>query len=320
MITLPSNKYLGTLTNLIAYAEVANTSERGKVGDFVDSFQSIAVENGDGKVINSADYLDVEDLSGTSSLLSTKKPTTNEQYISVENYKVIPLTLNKYLMRGAFVNESQLADFVGFVMGLMQATKTAFLSEEIIKKIEGYTPTQSTQTVTIHTINTSSLTDPAQLNQANIFNAKAVQEAMLNVIDAIGFPTNKYNDLAYKETIDMNSMKLIIKVSEQNKILVNSLAELLNSDKITDADKWGSTYKVPDEQFTSKTNEFTAWLMHKNKVQYGYFYQVATSFFDGSTLNENDWLHFAYYLAIVNALPCVCFKIVADITPTALVA
>ena len=48
MITLSANRFLGALTNLIAYSQVANTTERGRVGDFVNSFQDINVENGDG--------------------------------------------------------------------------------------------------------------------------------------------------------------------------------------------------------------------------------------------------------------------------------
>ena len=152
MITLSANRFLGALTNLIAYSQVANTTERGRVGDFVNSFQDINVENGDGKVVLASDLLDVNDLSGTSSLLSSNPPTVNEQYVSVENYKVIPMTINKYLMRGAFVEEDQLANFVGYLMSIMRTTKTAYLSEEIIKKLKSYEPTLETQTLTINTI------------------------------------------------------------------------------------------------------------------------------------------------------------------------
>ena len=317
MITLAANVFLGALTNLIAYSQVANTTERGRVGDFVNSFQNINVENGDGKVVLSADLLNVNNLSGTSSLLTTTLPTVNEQYVSVENYKVIPMTINKYLMRNAFVAEDQLANFTGYLMSIMPATKTAYLSAAIIAELEAYTPTQATQTVTVHTIDTTGLVDPAQLEAANRYNANAIQKAFINTLNAMSFPTAKYNDLAYKEIIDYSSLKLIIKSSENNNIVVDSLAYLLNSDKITEAQKWSDTYAVPDEQFTG-AGTTVAWLMHKDKIQFGYFYEVATEFFDGSTLNQQEWLHFAYYLDTIDALPAVCFEISADITPAAL--
>jgi len=220
-------------------------------------------------------------------------------------------------MRGAFVEEGQLANFIGYLMGMMQATKTAYLSEELIKEIEAYTPTQATQIVTINTINTTNLTDPMQLEVANRYNANAIQKAFIKALQAMSFPTSKFNDLSYKEVMDFKSLKLIIKAEQDVDIVVDSLAYLLNSDKITEAQRWGATYVVPEEQFTGDS-EFVAWLMHNKKIQYGYFYEVATSFFDGSTLNQNDWLHFAFYLDTINAYPAICFKLNPSITPSAL--
>ena len=318
MITLSANKFLGALTNLIAYSQIANTTEEGRVGQFVNSFQDINVENGDGKVVLSSDLLNVEDLSGTSTLLESNLPTVDEQYISVENYKVIPMTINRYLMRNAFVDETQLANFVGYLMSIMRTTKTAYLSNAIIEKLESYTPTQATQTVTVHTINTANLTDPMQLQQAKTYNANAIQKELIKLLNNLSFPTNKYNDLSFTEIIDYKSLKFIVRSSTDADILIDSLAFLLNSDKITEAQKWGDTYVIPDEQFTTLDSSIVGWLMHDKKVQFGYFYEVATEFFDASTLNQNDWLHFAYYLDIVNALPAIEIKISADITPSAL--
>ena len=320
MITLNSNAFLGAITNLISYSTYANTTEAGRVGDFVNSFQDINVENGDGKVVLASDLLTVGNLSGTSSLLTSTPPTVSEQYIPVTNYKVIPMTINRYLMRNAFVEETQLANFVGYLMSVMRTTKTAYLSDEIITELEAYTPTQATQTVTVHVFDTSSLLDPAQLQQANTYNANAINKAFINVLNGMAFPTDEYNDLAYKEIIDYNSLKLIVRGSVDNDIIVDSLATLLNSDKITEAQRWSETYVVPDGQFSStfQSGNVIAWLMHNKKIQFGYFYEVATEFFDASTLNQNDWLHFAYYLDTVDAYPAVVFEISADMTPAAL--
>ena len=318
MITLSANRFLGALTNLIAYSQVANTTEAGRVGEFVNSFQDINVENGDGKVVLASDLLSVKDLSGTSSLLQSNLPTVNEQYVSVENYKVIPMTINKYLMRNAFTKEDQLANFVGYLMSIMRTTKTAYLSDEIIKKLKAYEPTLETQTLTIDIINTSGLSDPMQLNQAKIYNANIINEKLIDLLNSMAFPTNKYNDLAYKEIIDYSSMKFIVRSSENSRILVNSIASLLNSDKITQAQKWGETFVIPDEQFDDMSANKIGWFMHDKKVQFGYFYEVATEFFDGSTLNQNDWLHFAYYLDIIDAYPAVEIILNPSITPAAL--
>lgn len=318
MITLSANKFLGALTNLIAYSQVANTTEEGRVGEFVNSFQDINVENGDGKVVLASDLLEVDDLSGTSTLLQNNLPTVNEQYISVTNFKVVPMSINRYLMRGAFVKEDQLANFIGYLMSIMRTTKTAYLSDAIIKELEGYTPTQATQTLTIHLINTTGLNDPMQLQQANIFNANKIQKELIKLLNSMAFPTDKYNDLQYREIINYNTMKFIVKSSTNSDLIVDSLATLLNSDKITEAQRWGDTYVIPDEQFTTLNENTVGWLMHDKKVQFGYFYEVATEFFDASTLDQRNWLHFSYYLDTVDAFPCVVLKVAYDITPSQL--
>lgn len=318
MITLTANKFLGALTNLIAYSQVANTTERGRVGDFVNSFQDINVENGNGKVVLASDLLQVNDLGANSTILNNVPPTVNEQYVPVTNYKVIQMTINQYLMRGAFVEVEQLANFVGYLMSVMRATKTAYLSDELIEELEAYTPTQASQTVTINIIDTSGLADPAQLESARRYNANAIQKAFINVLNAMSFPTNKYNDLTYREIIDFSSLKLIMKQGTNSDIVVDSLAYLLNSDKITEAQRWGETFVIPDEQFTNNDASIVAWLMHNKKIQFGFFYEVATEFFDASTLNQQDFLHFAYYLDTVDAYPAVVFKISATIDPAPL--
>lgn len=316
MITLNANLFLGAWTNLIAYVQTAYTMDEGNISPFVNSFEDISVPNGDGKVIRSADVPSVANYSATSSLLTVSAPTVQEQYISVENYKVVPMTINKYLMRGAFVAEDQLAEFTAYLLSSMRTAKTIHLSNAILAEIVGYTPTQATQTVTINLFDTTGLLDPAQLERANTYNAKAIQKAFINVLNDFGFDTTAYNDLALTEVIDASKLKLIIKNSTNTDILVDSLAQLLNSNKITDAQKWGKQFAIPDSKLTGAS--YDAWLMHDKKIQFGYFYEVATSFFDGSNLNQQDWLHFAYYLDTVDAYPCVCFVLSASLTPAAL--
>ena len=76
---------------------------------------------------------------------------------------------------------------------------------------------------------------------------------------------------------------------------VDTLATLLNSSEIT--------RNVPIELVTMDysqiglitVNPNVAFLLSKDKVQYGYFYQVATQFFDASNLNTQNWLHFSDY-------------------------
>lgn len=317
-ITLNVNRFLGTLTNLIAYSQVADTAERGNMSKLVDSCRDINVDNGDGKVILSANLPAVSDLSGQSSLLTSKPPEVDEQYVSVTNFKVIQMTINRYLVRGAFVDETQMATFVAYLLSIMRTAKEAFIYKQLVNLIASYVPTQSSQTVTIDIIDTSTLADPAQLNQANIYNANKIQKEFIRILNEMGAPTDKFNDNQFTEVIDLKSLNLFVKGNTNNDIIVDSLAFLLNSNKITEEQKWNDTIVIPNGQFEEDEPNTIAWLAHKKKFQHGSFYEVATSFFDASTLNQSDWLHFAYYLGIIDAYPAVKFVINKSIQPSAL--
>lgn len=305
MITLNANKFLGTITNLVGTQQTADTMQGGELGEFVNSFQDINVENGDGKVIYSSDIYDVLDLNANvSSLLTSNPPDVKEQYINVTRYKVIPLTINRYLTRNAFVQENQLAYFVAHLIAVMESTKLIHMANDIIAEIEAYEPTNDAQTVEL-ALETIEDTDSAETIEAkNRLNAKKIFKALINKSHDVSWDSNEYNDDKFTEIINNNEMKVIIKTEDNTDMVVDALATLLNSAKITDAEKWGRTFAVPSRKFNN-SEDVVAWFMHNKKIQFGYFYNVATSFFDGSTLNEQDWLHFSYYLDTVNAYPCI---------------
>lgn len=305
MITLNANKFLGTITNLVGTQQTADTMQGGELGEFVNSFQDINVENGDGKVVYSSDIYDVLDLNASqSSLLTSNPPDVKEQYIPVTRYKVIPLTINRYLTRNAFVKEDQLAYFVAHLMAVMESTKLIHMSNDIIAEIEAYVPTNDAQTVELD-LEEILENDTADVIEAkNRLNAKKIFKALINKSHDVSWDSNEYNDDGFTEIINNNEMKVIIKTEDNTDMVVDALATLLNSAKITDAERWGKTFAVPKRKFQN-SEDVVAWFMHNRKVQFGYFYNVATSFFDGSTLNEQDWLHFSYYLDTVNAYPCI---------------
>lgn len=311
---LPVNKWLGTLTNLVAYAETANTLQDGNMNAFIESYRSTNVDFGAGKVIRSIDPADVSDLSQTSTLLTQATPDVREETLFVTNYKVVQMSINEYLLRGAFVNETQMATFIAEILASMRASKQIYLYRALIDAQEAYAPTQLTQTVTVNMYDVNGLVG-ADLQNTLAYNSNQIYKAFLNTMTEMGAPTSAFNDQtpALTEIINYDELKLVINSYFNNSMIVDSLASLLNSGKITDAIKWGETYVIPQAQLdTSNRTTVIGWLEHRLKIQFGYFYEVATSFFDASTLTTNNWLHFAYYMGEVDALPAV--KFVANVT------
>lgn len=315
-ITLNVNKFLGALTNLIAYAQTAITLEKGNVNRLIESCRDIDCENGDGKVVLSADVLSVGDLSESSTLLTTVKPTVDEQYIPITGYKVVQLTINKYLMRGAFVEESAMSGFIAYLNTVMKKTKDIYIYNLLVNAYNSYVPKQTTQTVTVNLYNTSGATGE-DLLALQTYNTNQMYNALIMTLTEMGADTSAYNDLGFTELIDYSSLKFVANSYFNTQMIINTLATLLNSGKITEEQKWSETIVIPQNKMsTANKSSVIGWLGHNKKIQFGYYYNVATSFFDGSNLNQNNWLHFSYYLGSVNAYPMVIFKAVYTDPPT----
>lgn len=308
-ITLAVNKFIGTLTNLIGYAQVADTLERGELDRFVSSCQDVNVTHGDGKVVMSVNVMNVTDLPTNSTLLTSVPPDIREQYIPVDAFKTIQTTVNKYLMRGAFTDEYAAANLYAFIREAMESTKRIWMYNVLVGKYNAYDPEQASQTVTVDLIDITGITEPTEIKAAKTLNTNTMYERLIQVLTEMGADTTAYNDLGLTEVIDYKSLKFVANSYFNGQMIVNTLATLLNSDLITEAQKWSSTYVIPQGKFTeANKNTVIGWLGHNKKIQFGYFYNVATSFFDASTLNQSDWLHFSYYCDEVDALPMVVFK------------
>lgn len=317
MITLNVNKFLGALTNLITYVEVADvlkldTLKLNKICKKND------IKYGDGKVIRSADIPTVANMPTVSTVLTTVSPVVNEEYISLSGFKTIQLTINKFLLRGAFLNEYELGDFTSYLLKTMRASKQAHIFDQLVNLIDTYTPTNAEQTKTITMFNTTGLLDPMQLQMAQTYNTNAFIKELLKVQAKLNTPYNKFNDNSQTEIISNDDMVLVATDELSNDLLVDTFAKLFNSGKITEKFQYGESVVIPSDLLTNLGATFLCYLAHKDKFQYGYAFEVATEFFDPSTLNVNNFLHFAYYIGSVKAYPCIKFEADYTLTPTAL--
>lgn len=317
MITLNANKFLGALTNLIAYVEVADVLKLDTL-KLNKMCKKSDIRYGDQKVIRSADIPSVTNMPTTSTLLSVVSPTVNEQALALSGFKTVQLTVNEYLLRGAYLNEYEMSDFISYLLKTMRAAKQKHIFDQLVYLIDNYTPTNAEQTITINMFDTTGLLDPAQLQMAQTYNTNAFLKALLKVQTKLNTPYNKFNDNTQTEIIANEDMNLIATDDLANNLLVDTFARLFNSGKITEKFQYGDSVVIPSDLLTTLGATFLCYLAHKDKFQYGYAFEVATSFFDSSTLNTNNWLHFAYYIDSVDAYPCIKFVADYTMTPTAL--
>lgn len=302
MITLNANKFIGTISNLIIYTKYYDKYKLGGgIQELLDAFRSDDVERGDGVIVRTAGLPTVKDLNvDASSLLDVNKPTITEQYLPVSNFKVIPLTLNEQIMGMSFSEEYALANFTGYLIGLMGVAKSLYMYEELSKTIAGYKDGNANNTF-FKTIDIEGFAKPTENltavedNAIRLSNAKAVYRILIETITSAGIGSLEGTDesIAYDTPSDM---VCLIPPKMMSTLDVDALATLLNSNVLTsninvkfinwDFSKWKKD---------SGDNDYTLILLDKSAIQYGFKYQLATSFFDSSNLNTNRFLHFAYY-------------------------
>lgn len=308
-ITLNANKFVGTLSNLICYTFYKDNYHLGdNIDALLEAFRSDDTINGDGKLVLTSDLPVVKDLVvNTSTLLTSVPPIIQEQYIPVTKFKYIQLTVNRYLMRGGFEDEYAMANLISYLLNNMRIAKRLQLKSDIETVItEILTNNPTTQTVAGLTKPTTNPT-AVELNAVRTYNTNLIYRTLLSVIQKLGLGyelnvTDKTSDNDTFEAYERpDNIVCLISPSTMASMDVDTLATLLNSNKITQ--------KINVNFIENETiDDGKVLLLSKDKIQYGYFYQVATSFFDASNLNQQDFLHFSYYCDQIERAPAVLIK------------
>lgn len=308
-ITLNANKFIGTLSNLICYTFYKDNYHLGdNIDALLEAFRSDDTVNGDGKLVLTSDLPVVKDLVvNTSTLLTSVLPTIQEQYIPVTKFKYIQLTVNRYLMRGGFEDEYAMAILISYLLNNMRIAKRLQLKtdiETVIAEILKNNPTK--QTVTGLTRPTGTPT-AVELNAVRTYNTNLIYRTILTVIQmlGLGYKLNVTDVTTGNDTFEAyerpDNIVCLVEPSTMASMDVDTLATLLNSNKITQKINVNfiENEAIPDGEVL---------LLSKDKIQYGFFYQVATSFFDASNLNQQDFLHFSYYCDQIERAPAVLIK------------
>lgn len=308
-ITLNANKFVGTLSNLICYTFYKDNYHLGdNIDALLNAFRSDDTINGDGKLVLTSDLPVVKDLVvNTSTLLTSVPPVIQEQYIPVTKFKYIQLTVNRYLMRGGFEDEYAMANLISYLLNNMRIAKRLQLKndiETVIAEILTNNPTKQTVTGLARPTGTPTA---VELNAVRTYNTNLIYRTILTVIQmlGLGYKLNVTDKTTGNDTFEAyerpENIVCLVEPSTMASMDVDTLATLLNSNKITQ--------KINVNFIENEAIDYgTVLVLSKDKIQYGYFYQVATSFFDASNLNQQDFLHFSYYCDQIERAPAVLIE------------
>lgn len=310
MITLNANKFIGALTNLIAYTRALDTQDTRGLDRLLDTFRGPNLPTGDGYVVRSTGIPTVSDLdTANSSVLTVVKPAVLEQYIPVKAYKKVQVTINDYLMRGAFNRESAMGELVGLILKSMRTAEKLYLYNMVVGNatsgLSGLAvgANLSGDEALSFNINITGIADsdsatPQERLSARTYNTKAFVRQLIATIKRI--ERGEYEGMnGVQSLIGRDKLVCIMTDDMLASLDVDLMASLLNSEYLNDPIK--VKIITISEWKNEASKDSTVLLMQDDAYIYGFFYEVATTFFDPSNLNTNNWLHFSYYEGVVKA-------------------
>ena len=289
-LTMNVNEFLGTITNLIVNTRVLNTLS-DSVRPIVKSMLKEASPYGDQDRFLSADILDDGDYAEESTLLTVAKPTTNEETISLTDQKKWKVSLTRYLLQGAFVDEYALSSFYNLLISLLTKTKNVFLYNKVIGALMDWKPTLATQTITVSVAAADSDEE----------RAKAIYLALKDVYINMLAPNTIYNDIAFTEDTTIEDLNFYVNSKYENMLEVAANAYAYN---LSELKKWlGERKHIVPSKYMDEDNETTiGWIWHSDKYQIRPFFDVATSFFDADNLVQHQYIHSWFKSGYVKAL------------------
>lgn len=305
-MTLTDNQFFTGLVNLALFMKLIATNTSAEPDNFVNNFATETLAFGDTKLFPFSDLPSVSDYSETTSLLNVTKVDVNEEKLSVSVKKVIKSSYPLYILEMAFTDESGMNNFVGYILGQMYSAKTDYLYDMIRDDLYAKVyKTTNKQTHNVSLIDTSNITDPVELNNAELINQKRIALAIQNDIDNISVFNTQYNDKGYKQALSIGDLRLIVSATFDNEQVVNLFAQLLRSDYIEKSFKKPEKIKIPQIKIPNGGEIVIGWIMHKYHYQYFYKFVHMGSFFDTSNLSVNGFLHFWVGKGHLDNLPAV---------------
>lgn len=317
---LNDNSYYTGLTNLALYIAMYTTNKSDATKRTIDAFTSESLEYGDTKVFRALPFPDVYDYSSQSSLLGNYTPKFTptggatvvnaiEETLSIDQFKVIKNTYNARMLETAVKSEYGANEFIAIVLGNIEAAKNDFLYNLIVDKLFDATYGKEEE---IELLDMDNITAPTEIQAAETINNKRISLVLQKVIDSMTHYSTDFNKYGLKQSVDLSDMRLVVIQPYKNKAVVDLFAELLNSKYISENFPRPEMVTIPETKASESKGydeDIIAILMHKDCIQLFYKLVYMGEFFDPSTLNVNNFLHFWFCLGQVEQLPSCVFKV-----------
>lgn len=233
---LNSNEIYSVIYNMIISQTVFASPIKGTYS-LADKFRKDGGLYGDTKLFYSVQIGKVEDWgndSEASNLLALQRPTApNCQAVTIDVFKKIWLTVDNFLSKRAWGDESAFSQFNSVVLATMRDTKRVYEATmmNVFIGTEETSTGKQTKTITVTTGTASLASDKeaaARIEAQEI--AKGIADLMIDVCDI----NKDYNDLQYLRSYDEGELMFVVNADWYNKLTKLDLPTIFHKDGLMD--------------------------------------------------------------------------------------
>lgn len=243
--TLNKNEIYTTLFNMIISQEIFN-DRISKGEDLVDLARTNGGLYGDTKLYYAADVLKSEEWTGdeeASNLLAINRAKDPEvQKITLDKFRIIPLTLDNYLSKRAWSDEGTFAQFNTILEGMLANTK--YIYELTHYNVFLGTSADDTHTLTVNTEKYGKTVEDE---------VKAVANSVANIVDKMTDVSTKFNDYGQYTKFNRSDITIVWNTAWLNKFRKVDMPAIFHKEMLFDSDikqkylparYWGAIYKT----------------------------------------------------------------------------
>lgn len=243
--TLNKNEIYTTLFNMIISQEIFN-DRISKGEDLVDLARTNGGLYGDTKLYYAADVLKSEEWTGdeeASNLLAINRAKDPEvQKITLDKFRIIPLTLDNYLSKRAWSDEGTFAQFNTILEGMLANTK--YIYELTHYNVFLGTSADESHTLTVNTEKYGKTVEDE---------VKAVANSVANIVDKMTDVSTKFNDYGQYTKFNRSDITVVWNTAWLNKFRKVDMPAIFHKEMLFDSDikqkylparYWGAIYKT----------------------------------------------------------------------------
>lgn len=230
---LRQNEVYSSIYNMIISQQVFSDPIRNTYDKLAKLFKTDGSMYGDTKLFYSVQVTDVEDWRGdaeAANLLAIKRPADPFcQPVTIDVFKMIWLTIDKFLSKRAWGSESVFSQFNSVILGTIRDTLRVYEAS----MVDAYVGTTETA-VGNQTITVTIPTGTGSTEENNRLAAQTIAEAVANLLVEVKDISTDYNDLEYLRSYDDGDLIFVWNAKAYNKITKLDLPTIFHNNNLVD--------------------------------------------------------------------------------------